>query len=306
MQKIIITGVNGFVGHHLTQTAKDSGFEVIGVGHDPSCSPKLESVLDEYINCDLTDKNEVDSRLSLDSVDSVINLAGLASLGNSFGKEELYQNVNVGILENLCSAIGERAIRLIAISTGAVYSPNQSMPISESGQTIKDGPPYTLSKLAMEQKANEYRKKGMDVVIARPFNHIGPGQLPGFLVPDLANQVLVNDEVVVGNLKTSRDYTDVRDVVKAYIGLVSKPSLEHDVYNICSGISVPGEKILGFIMHYLDKHPEITVDESRFRPNDPEIIIGDNTRISKEIDWQPIISTEQTIEDYSSWLKANQ
>jgi GDP-4-dehydro-6-deoxy-D-mannose reductase len=157
----------------------------------------------------------------------------------------------------------------------------------------------------MEKEAQNFRKKGLDVIIARPFNHIGPGQLPGFLVPDLKakiNEALQNSSVVrVGNLKTRRDYTDVRDVASAYVKLATA-ELQHEIYNICSGKSVSGYEILNMLIAKIPaaKNLRIEVDKSLIRPNDPKNIYGSYERLKKETDWTPKIPIEQTITEILS------
>lgn len=302
MAKILVTGVNGFVGHHLAQTLKQQKHTVYGSGLDANLDPSLSSLVDAYFgNCDLTNSDSV-SKLPLNEIDAVINLAGLAQVGASFDQAERYLKINVevhtNVVEGLKHANNTRA-RVIAVSTGAVYDANQAMPISESGKLITEGSPYALSKIAMEEALQQHIDQGMDIVIVRPFNHIGPGQLPGFLVPDLLQQVLQNDIITVGNLTTERDYTDVRDVVEAYALLATTTTLPHRIYNVCSGRSITGEKILETILEAASKtNAKVEVDPSRLRPNDPPKIVGDNSRLKQDTGWKPTIQLQQTIADF--------
>src|SRR5690606_38366342 len=125
--------------------------------------------------------------------------------------------------------LGTPPVRIVAISTGAVYDPHQPMPLHEESRLVdrETGSPYALSKIAMERAMEKFVASGLDIVIARPFNHIGPGQLNGFIVPDLTSQVIESDAIKVGDLTTKRDYTDVRDVVKAYAKLAMLSSPKH-------------------------------------------------------------------------------
>jgi GDP-4-dehydro-6-deoxy-D-mannose reductase len=138
----------------------------------------------------------------------------------------------------------------------------------------------------------------------RPFNHIGPGQLPGFLVPDLAQKIRERTDdqqpVVVGNLATKRDYTDVRDVARAYIAVATAPQTPAAaVYNVCSGTSRSGEEVLAALASALDiPVPPTEVDQSLLRPNDIMDIRGDNSRLADEFGWSPQYSFEQTISDF--------
>lgn len=303
---ILVTGVGGFVGHHLANELYSRGHRVIGTGMSRKINEGPSSTIDLYIgDCDLTKWKDVE-KLPLNELDAVINLAGLAQVGDSFGKEGIYNKVNVGVHTTLADAIQKtgRPIRMVSVSTGAVYDNHQTMPLNESSQLVKDGSPYALSKVAMEEALQKYIRNGVDIVVARPFNHIGPGQLPGFLVPDLVQQVMVSKTVSVGNLKTERDYTDVRDVVKAYIALATKPSLDYQVYNICSGVSTSGQTILNYILDVTNKTDvAINIDPLKIRPNDPVLVLGDSSRIQQETGWKPIVPLKQTIADFVNALE---
>jgi GDP-4-dehydro-6-deoxy-D-mannose reductase len=307
MAKILVTGINGFVGKHMARELRSQNHDVIGLGHDPEYHKELEGIISGYFTCDLTDKSKV-AELPLDDIDSVISLAGLAKVGESFSKAELYQNVNVAVL----SVIGERLLtikstaRVIAVSTGAVYSADQPMPLSEESGLITTGSPYALSKVAMEKSAVDLRSRGLDCVIVRPFNHIGPGQEQGTLVPDIYYQIKLaskTDGVLkVGDLTTQRDFTDVRDVVKAYAGLATKESLEFDLYNVCTGHSVETKRIVDLLIKETGHMGNITLqtDPQLIRPTDPKILFGNNGRLLQTLNWRPTISLEQTIKDFVS------
>jgi GDP-4-dehydro-6-deoxy-D-mannose reductase len=243
----------------------------------------------------------------LDKVNAIINLAGLANVGASFGAEELYKKVNVDVL----GIIGERLLelksksRLIAISTGAVYDPDQPLPLTEKSKVIKSGSPYSMSKLMMEDVAKDLRKRGLDCVTVRPFNHTGPGQAPGFLIPDLFEKLTkfkeTGEPVKVGNLSTKRDYTDVRDIVKGYVDLAVSEILEFDLYNICSGTSRSGQDILDLMVEAmgLTGKVKVEVDQSLIRPSDPPELYGSRERLTEETGWEPEIPLEQTIRDFA-------
>lgn len=301
----MVTGVNGFVGKHLVRELVARKCTVTGVGRDKNVDKSLENIVSNYYSCDLTDKSAV-AILPLDSIDAVINLAGLAKVGESFDKPDFYKHVNVGVL----SVLSERLLalssgaRVIAVSTGAVYDPGQPMPLHEGSILITSGSPYALSKIDMEIVVSDLRSRGLDCIIARPFNHIGPGQDIGFLVPDLYTKILRASQsdgtIAVGNLTTKRDYTDVRDVVRAYADLAVAPTLQHTVYNVCSGRSVSGGKILELLLKETGQVGKInvTTDSAFIRPNDPEDLFGSNERLHNETGWQPTIPLEQTITDF--------
>ena len=305
MVKILITGVNGFVGQHLANELNTRGVRVVGIGMDPNAHPSVVGLLNDYLSCDLTDANQV-KNLPLDDVSAIINLAGLAKVGESFDKPDLYKHVNVAVL----SILGKRLlaegskIRVIAISTGAVYSPDQPMPLTEGSKLITSGSPYAFSKIAMEEEAVRMRNQGLNCAIVRPFNHIGPGQESGFLIPDLLAKIQTASKsdgiVMVGDLTTKRDYTDVRDVVRAYADLAAAPTLQHAIYNVCSGRSIAGETILEVMLKATGATGEIAVsqDPALMRPDDPKDLFGSNELLHTETGWQPAIPLEQTIRDF--------
>ncbi len=304
MLDIVVTGVNGFVGINLVRELKSRGHRVIGIGREKSPTRAVSELADVYTACDLIDESQVE-KLDLDNIDAIINLAGLANVGASFNAEELYKKVNVEVLTILgrrLLSINSKA-RLLAISTGAVYDPDQPMPLNEESRIIRTGSPYALSKVSMEEAAHDLRLQGLDCIIVRPFNHTGPGQAPGFLIPDLFNKLVQYQSsglpVLVGNLSTKRDYTDVRDIVRGYTDLAVAETLEHDTYNICSGKSHSGQDILDLMtksMGLIDI--KTTTDQSLIRPNDPADLYGSSDRLREDTGWEPVISLSQTINDF--------
>jgi GDP-4-dehydro-6-deoxy-D-mannose reductase len=307
MKKVLVTGVNGFVGKHLTRELVERGRKVVGVGREKTAHSEIVSFLSEYYVCDLTQSEDV-NRLPLENISSVINLAGLAKVGDSFNDPEKYLKINVDVMTVLANEILRRKlpIRFIAISTGAVYESSQPMPLTENSELIKDGSPYAKSKILMEEAVQALRSHGLDAVVVRPFNHIGPGQDPGFLVPDLYQKIeaaqKTGGSIKVGDLTTKRDYTDVRDVVRAYVNLATTESLNHDLYNVCSGKSVAGEIILKELLSTMSASKDINLEQDRslVRPGDPRDLYGSNERLQNDTGWQPKIALDKTVADFVS------
>lgn len=307
MDKVIVTGVNGFVGDHLASALLESGFRVVGVGREDQPNDPVAEKLDAYIKCDLTDYVAVD-QLPLDQAHALINLAGLAAVGPSFDQPDLYMQINTAVLDSVCKAAIKQgaSLRILSISSGAVYSNAQPMPLIEDSILNKDSSPYAASKIAMEELSLKYRDAGLDCIVARPFNHIGPGQGPGFLLPDLflnISRLSKGEKLHVGNLATKRDYTDVRDVVRAYVGLATADELRHGIYNVCSGKPLSGEQVLSLLLESMGRSDVTTiVDKSLFRPTDAQELYGDNTRLRTDTGWEPSISLEHTIDEFVSWV----
>ncbi len=309
---ILVTGINGFVGKHLARELATRGIAIVGVGQRESeVDAEISPLVTTYYQCDVTVPSEV-ANLPLKDIDCVINLAGLANVGASFDNPELYMQINVDVLKVLGATLHEAnpAARMIAVSTGALYDPGQPMPLTEESQTITSGSPYAMSKLAMEQAARDLQGKGQECIVVRPFNHIGPGQGLGFLIPDLAHKLQSADPakptITAGNLKTIRDYTDVRDIAKAYADLATSSQLNFNLYNVCSGSGRSGEDIVKALCNALSipfDQLKIDIDQSLIRPSDPAKIVGDNTRLCTDTGWSPSIDLQQTVQDIIASLE---
>lgn len=307
-EKIIITGINGFVGEHLADAFKQDGFEVIGVAYDTTPNVKVHDKLDAYISCNLLDQDSV-KEINLDEVRAIVHLAGLSAVGKSFEEPHRYIADNALMTYNLLDHAKTQDFkgRVVVISTGALYDPNQPLPLTEQSKTGASSP-YAIGKLATEHVVSYFHNRGLDTVAIRPFNHIGPGQGLGFLLPDLFEQLTSHEddgEMMVGNIDTKRDYTDVRDIVEAYKLLALAEGLSHEVYNVCTGTSRSGKEILGMLQNITGiTDVKIVVDPAKIRPSDVMDICGDASRLRDELDWQPKIPLEQTVRDFVSSQQA--
>jgi GDP-4-dehydro-6-deoxy-D-mannose reductase len=293
----VVTGVNGFVGRHLARELHAHGHRVIGVGRDDELADELAEVVDAYLPADLTLGWPEEA-----AGDAVIHLAGLADVGASFESPQRYLDANSAMVTRLGEhllATGRRP-RVILASTGGVYAPN-SDPIDESAPTAMTSP-YVVSKIVSESQLEYYGTRGISGIVVRPFNHIGPGQGRGFLVPDLIHAATAaiadGTSLKVGNLDTRRDYTDVRDVAVAYRLLAEASSLRSARYNICSGSATSGRAILDLILAALGAEGmDVETDPSRLRPTDNPVVTGSAARITDELSWGPRIDIRQTILD---------
>lgn len=300
----MVLGVNGFVGQHLARELHAHGHRVIGVGNTPDLATELHDIVTNYCGCDLADEKQV-STLPLEEVSGIINLAGLANAGASFSDPDTYMRINELVQTNICKVLEQQKrldIRILAVSSGAVYDGAAPMPLTETSPVISEGSPYALSKLGMEEALRPYQERGLDIIIVRPFNHTGPGQGVGFLVPDLISQLRTaasSDRIIqVGNLKTERDYTDVRDIVRAYRLLLEAPKLSQKLYNVCSGKSRRGAEILETLEDLLQLSDiTVNIDQARIRPSDPAVIYGSSRHLTEDTGWKPQISFEETLKD---------
>lgn len=310
MKKIAITGFNGFVGRHACREFKSRGYEVFGISNGVWFDEYSELV-DSFAQCDLADSKQTD-KLMIPDIDVLLNLAGYAT--NTGGDAEIIKHINVKVHTNLLERIIELGIdpKVIAVSSGAIYEPNQEMPENENAK-LKDASsarPYELSKILMERALDGYFEKGLNIIKVRPFNHIGPGQGTGFIVPDLANKLLeakkTGAAITTGNLDTGRDYTDVRDVVRAYADLAEAEHLNFDTYNVCSNKSRLGSEILRLLISAmrLDDVQISGRDENLIRKDEASIVYGSHERITEETGWSPVIKFKETIEDFVAWRLA--
>lgn len=296
-KKVVISGINGFVGHHLARELRASNISVIGIGNDTTVSESLTDVVDEYYS-----QNLVDAWPDTGNVEGVIHLAGLAAVGPSFEDPQLYINTNSSMVTNIGEYYikHEKKPRILIVSSGAIYSPRQALPIAENGE-LGLSSPYAVSKVLTENQATYYRGRGLECVVARPFNHIGPGQGKGFILPDFYDRIKTTQEntIRVGDISTKRDYTDVRDIVKAYVALILANTLQSTTYNVCSGESLSGNEILDTLKQTM-KRPDMTfeVDQSLVRPTDIPDIRGDSSRLRQELGWRPVYSVRDTIQDF--------
>lgn len=288
-RRLVVTGVDGFVGRHLARIAAEAGIPVFGISRTQNPDGALSAHLSDYVSADL--RNGWPG-VSLENA-GVIHLAGLAAVGPSFDRPQDYIAGNSAMVTHLGQAALETpsAGRIVVVSTGAVYAQTTNESPRAESDPVADTSPYVVSKLLVEHQAAYYRTRGIDAVVARPFNHFGPGQGPGFIVPDLLAKLRALEEgaaLDVGNLTTRRDYTDVRDVARAYLDLVFVPTLNHDTYNIASGVSRSGHDILGALCAAIGREiPPLRVDGSKIRPTDPASIAGDATRLRLDTGWAP-------------------
>jgi GDP-4-dehydro-6-deoxy-D-mannose reductase len=297
-KRVVITGINGFVGYHLTHHLAQNGHSIIGIGREPSIQPDLVDAVNEYHMADLAYEWP-----DIQDVDAVIHLAGLAAVGPSFDAPQKYINLNSAMVTHMCEYFlkHEKKPRIIMVSSGGIYDPQQQLPITEQSN-IGFTSPYAVSKILTENQCQYYRNRGLECVIVRPFNHIGPRQAPGFILPDFYERLSKagpHETIKVGNIATKRDYTDVRDIVDGYTRLALAPKLSHTLYNLCSGKSLSGLEILDMLKKAVGKpNVQFEIDPALVRPTDVMDIYGDASRLHDELGWQTTHTIEQTVKDF--------
>jgi len=289
--RILVTGASGFAGRHLVRLLRSDGQDVIAWGrHDDDI---------DSMNVDLLDPDQPATQ-DLAGFDFVVHLAGLAAAGESFGQSHRYVAANTGMQINLLEAlIAQNAFpRLLIVSTGGVYEAQADV-LTEDSQ-LSTANPYVVSKRAQELLAAYYRSRGFEIIVARPFNHIGPGQhKEGFIVSDIARQVVEAEragggEIRTGDLRPERDFTDVRDIVSAYYAIILKGK-PGTVYNVCSGHSYSGNEIVDLLIELAEAPIGVSADPAKVRPSEVMHVRASHQRLSDDTGWQPQIPLEQTL-----------
>lgn len=290
-KKVLIFGCGGFVGKYLTDEFTSNGYEVTG-----SDIRVPEWADDQFISCDLLSAEDVTAVISKVMPDIIVNLAAISSVGQSWKNPQLTISVNVigslNILQSVkdCSEEG-KAPKVMFIGSSEEYAP-ASAPVSETSP-LDSNSPYGISKMTQESFANLYgREFGIDVYLVRAFNHTGVGQADNFVLPSWCKQAAEIDKsgrpgvMNVGNLKVRRDFSDVRDIVRAYRLIVEKGQ-PGKAYNVGSGVAHSLEDMLKTITSLSSQEITINVDPARIRPTDTPVICCDNSLIRSELGWAP-------------------
>ncbi|PIN86244.1 GDP-mannose 4,6 dehydratase [Candidatus Woesearchaeota archaeon CG10_big_fil_rev_8_21_14_0_10_44_13] len=308
--KALITGIDGFVGPYLAEELSDEGVEVYGTYLQEIRKPISSA---KNFHLDVTDRKEALEVISEVKPDWIFHLAGFSSVAQSWKNPELCFRVNVEGTRNLLDAvIGARiSPRILIVSSAEVYGKPQYLPVDEK-HPLNPGNPYAKSRVEQEKVALDYvKKKGMDIVISRSFNHTGPGQLPIFVCSDFAHQIvriekgLQAAEINTGDLSAKRDFSDVRDMTHAY-PIAIKKCISGEIYNICSGRSYSMKEILDMLIS-LSKSEGIVVkkDNSRLRPADIHELLGDNSKFIHATGWLAKRRFISTLEDILIFWRNN-
>ncbi len=311
MKKVLITGVAGFAGHHMTRMLSDEEFEIYGFDHSNN-SPSAEMDSIDYHSVDIVDAKRVEDLILKIEPDYIYHLAALSSVARSWTDQQRIYQVNVIGQINVLSAavkLSKKPGVMIACSSqeyGAV-SPDE-LPLKEDAD-IRPDSPYAASKVCQDFIGLQYFI-GFDLPVtrSRSFNHSGPLQSDDFVCSDFAKQIAMIEKglraakIMVGNLEAKRDFTDVRDVVRAY-KLIAENGKAGEAYNVCSGIAYSAGEILTMLLSHTDIEIEVEVDPAKNRPSDVPILVGDYSKIRKDVGWEPTIEMDKTLLDLLNWWR---
>jgi len=315
----LITGYDGFVGPYLAEHLLARERRVFGTIYkglrDIPPHPCTEKGLQKRVAIlpvDLVDYEDVCRIIDKVKAEEVYHLAGISHVPTSWDKPLHTFSTNVMGTLNLLEAVRQsgRQVRVLVVSSAEVYGrPDpENLPTRESAPLRPDNP-YAASKAALDILAFQWSKyPGMHVVRVRPFSHTGPGQSPNFVCPGFASQMaaisrgLMPPVIQVGDLSVRRDFTDVRDVVRAY-RLVLEKGASGEVYNVCSGKSRSIRSILNTLKSFSDKRIRVETDPLKLRPSDVRITLGSSAMLIKATHWRPEIPFSRTLRDlYDYWI----
>lgn len=290
MSRVLIFGAGGFVGSYLCKEFLNNGYKVSGT--DKAEESALPSGVDFY-RTDLMQANEVEKLIGQIQPDIIVNLAAISSVGASWNMPQTTMAINVIGALNIMEAArkSEQKPRILFVGSSEEYVISEN-PLDENTQ-LNANNPYGISKVTQEQFAKLYREQyGLKIYCARPFNHTGIGQRDSFVLPSFCKQVAEieksgkDGKIQVGNLKVKRDFSHVKDVVRAYRMIVESDNC-NQIYNVGSGNAYSLEDMLTYIIGLSNQHIEIEVDQNRIRPTDQPVICCDRSLIGKELGWEP-------------------
>jgi GDP-4-dehydro-6-deoxy-D-mannose reductase len=289
--RALIIGVSGFVGRHLENHLRSAGDVVVGVDRADG-------------SIDILDRARVDAAVQHARPDVVYHLAGWSDVGGSWSApvETLRANAE-GTLNVLLACAEADVPRVLAVSSADIYGvvTDDELPLTE-GAPLRPVSPYAVSKVAADFLGLQaWLARHQGVIRARAFNHLGPGQTTKFVAPAIAERIARNEldgghEIPVGNITARRDFTDVRDVVRAY-RLLAEHGEPGQVYNVCSGLTLAisdlAERLIGLASRPMVLRPDPALE----RAIDIPVLCGDNTRLRETVGWKPEIAIDQTLAD---------
>ena len=307
---IFVTGATGFVGCHLRELLKSPEHRIWGTAYPEV--PEVSSE-DRIFYLDIRSEKDVAKHIQEAKPDWIFHLAAVSNVRYSWDRRKETLETNILGTLNLFESVREFSprARVLFVSSSDIYGTESHSedPLVE-GEKVLTMNPYAYSKWSGEILSEFYKRvEDLNIVIARPFPHTGPGQSADFVCSDWAYQIariekgLNEPEIRVGNISVERDFTDVRDVVRAYIKLIEK-GRNGEVYNVCSGRSCSLEDILELLLSFSEIEISVRVDAQKLRKADIPRLVGDNRKIKEAVSWEPRIPLEQTLEELLEYWRS--
>lgn len=307
MKKALVTGIAGFAGSHLTDYLLTQKLQIFGFYHPNHPTENIDHIRDQIqiFPCDILNKKNVIDLVSKISPNYVFHLAAFSSPAESFkNPRKTLENNIIGQINLLDALIATRSkAKILVIGSADEYGkiPEKKLPADEN-TPLAPLSPYAVSKVTQDLLGLQYfLHYKLHIIRVRPFNHIGPRQSTNFVVSAFASQIAQLEKtgggvIKVGNLNTTRDFTDVRDMARAYF-LALASGIAGQVYNIGSGHAVKIADALNIMLSLSKVIIKVTHDRSRLRPGDIRNIYCDAAKFKKQTGWQPQIPLEQTLSD---------
>ena len=314
--RVLITGITGFAGSHLADylLAEHPDVEIHGTWRWRSRTENIEHLEGriQLTECDLKDAAAVRQTLSEIRPERIFHLAAQSYVPASWQAPAETLNNNIISQTNLFEAMRsldlDARIQIAGSSEEYGLVHPDEVPIKESNP-LRPLSPYAVSKVAQDLLAYQYfRSYGLEAIRTRGFNHTGPRRGEVFVTSNFAKQIasieagLREPVIRVGNLSAQRDFTDVRDIVRAY-WLALEKGKPGEVYNLASGRAVTIAELLDMLLAHTDTKVEIEVDPDRLRPSDVEILLGDSSKFRRDTGWEPVIPLTQTVEDLLNYWR---
>ncbi|WP_312420635.1 GDP-mannose 4,6-dehydratase [Anaerospora hongkongensis] len=308
--RILVTGADGFVGSYLIRTLYQRDHSIIaGVLNAANDSAKYIEVA--LLN--IVDSEQVNSVVYRLQPDAIIHLAAQSMVKTSWENPSGTVLVNTIGTTNIVKAVAQFSpkTKIITIGSSEEYglTGKHGRPLTEDDYCLPQNP-YAISKLAAGQIALQLaEQEKINVIHVRPFNHFGPHQREGFVVSDFASQIarMENGSIErilrVGDLSAQRDFTDVRDVIEAYVTLLEK-NVETGIYNVCSGQPHTAEEILSTLLSQCKVEVEVQVDQEKFRPSNVPLFIGSAEKLTQATEWKPRRAFSNSIIETLEWWRS--
>lgn len=316
MNKILITGADGFIGSHLTEELVKQGYKVKAFIYYNSFNnwgwldtfPK--EILDniEIFAGDIRDSNGV--REAMKDVDEVFHLAALVAIPFSYHSPDSYVDTNIkGTLNILQAARNLGTKRILVTSTSEVYGTAQYVPIDEN-HPFQGQSPYSATKIGADRLAESfYRSFDMPITIVRPFNTYGPRQSARAVIPTIITQLLSGaEEIKLGSLTPTRDFNFVKDIARGFIEIAKTENTIGEEINIATQQEISIGDLAQELISQINPDAQIICDEVRLRPENSEVnrLLGSNAKIMKLTGWQQQYSLQEGLAETIEWIKENQ
>lgn len=315
MKKVLVTGADGFIGSHLTESLLEKGYDVKAFTYYNSFNtwgwldtlPKEKLNQIEVFSGDIRDPNGV--REAMKGVDQVFHLAALIAIPFSYHSPDSYVDTNIkGTLNVLQAARDLGTEKIMVTSTSEVYGTAQYVPIDEK-HPFQGQSPYSATKIGADRLAESfYRSFNLPVAIVRPFNTFGPRQSARAVIPTIITQLLAGkEEIKLGSLTPTRDFNYVKDTAAGFIAIAESDKTIGQEINIATQREISIGDLAKEIIAQINPDAKIVCDEQRLRPEKSEVncLLGANAKIKELTDWKQQYTFEQGIAETITWIRQN-